>query len=301
MTLRELHLFAGIGGGILGGLLLGHVPVCAVEIDGYCRAVLEARQADGVLPLFPIFDDVRAFDGRPWRGCVDVVCGGFPCQPWSSAGKRLGAKDPRHLWPQMARIVSETRPAFVFAENVALAAFAEPWRDLRELGYEVPPAICIGAEDLGAPFPRKRWWLLAADSGRCGRQAWKRPLRQREPDAGGSSSRTPDADQMRQPVVAVDGEMAGAREAGNADGEGLAQREGERGDARTQLAPAFGATWRAAAPRLRRLVSGSAGGMDARRQRIAAVGNAQVPAVAAAAFAELMRLHELRQAQGGAS
>ena len=100
---RELHLFAGAGGGILGGMLLGHVPVCAVEIDAYCRKVLAARQADGWLPEFPIYEDVRKFDGKPWRGRVDVVAGGFPCQPWSQAGKRKGADDPRHLWPEMAR------------------------------------------------------------------------------------------------------------------------------------------------------------------------------------------------------
>ena len=133
-SLRELHLFAGAGGGILGGMLLGHTPVCAVEIDKYCRRVLGARQADGCLPPFPVFADIRAFDGRPWRGRVDVVAGGFPCQPWSQAGKQKGADDPRHLWPEMARIVEEVRPRYVFAENVSLAALEEPWRDLRGLG-----------------------------------------------------------------------------------------------------------------------------------------------------------------------
>jgi site-specific DNA-cytosine methylase len=160
-SLRELHLFAGAGGGILGGLLLGHTPVCAVEIDAYCRKVLAARQADGWLPEFPIYEDVRQFDGKPWRGRVDVVAGGFPCQPWSQAGKRKGTDDPRHLWPEMARIVEEVRPRYVFAENVQLAAFEEPWRDLRGLGYRVPPALCVAASDVGAPHIRKRWWLLA--------------------------------------------------------------------------------------------------------------------------------------------
>ena len=159
--MRELHLFAGAGGGILGGMLLGHEPVCAVEIDAYCRKVLQARQDDGWLPKFPIYEDVRAFDGKPWRGKVDVVAGGFPCQPWSSAGKKLGADDPRHLWPEMARIVEEVRPRYVFAENVSIRALEEPWRDLRGLGYRVPPALCVAAEDVGAPHLRKRWWLLA--------------------------------------------------------------------------------------------------------------------------------------------
>jgi DNA (cytosine-5)-methyltransferase 1 len=163
-TMRELHLFAGAGGGILGGMLLGHTPVCAVELDAYCRKVLQARQADGWLPQFPIYEDVREFDGTAWRGRVDVVAGGFPCQPWSPAGKREGADDPRHLWPEMARIVEEVRPAYVFAENVSLAALEEPWRDLRGLGYRVPPALCVAAADVGAPHLRKRWWLLAADA-----------------------------------------------------------------------------------------------------------------------------------------
>ena len=162
--MRELHLFAGAGGGILGGMLLGHVPVCAVEIDKYCRRVLQARQNDGSLPGFPIYEDVRKFDGTAWRGLVDVVAGGFPCQPFSSAGKQLGTTDPRHLWPEMARIIEEVRPRYVFAENVSISAFEEPWRDLRRLGYRVPPAICVSASDVGAPHLRKRWWLLATDA-----------------------------------------------------------------------------------------------------------------------------------------
>jgi DNA (cytosine-5)-methyltransferase 1 len=146
-------------------MLLGHEPVCAVEIDAYCRQVLQARQDDGWLPEFPIYEDVRQFDGRPWRGKVDVVAGGFPCQPWSQAGKRKGTGDPRHLWPEMARIIQEVRPRYVFAENVSIRAFEEPWRDLRGLGYRIPPAICVAAEDVGAPHLRKRWWLLAALDG----------------------------------------------------------------------------------------------------------------------------------------
>lgn len=83
--MNELHLFAGAGGGILCGILLGHSCVCAVEIEPYCRKVLLQRQRDGILPKFPIWDDVRTFDGKPWRGKVDVVCGGFPCQDISCA------------------------------------------------------------------------------------------------------------------------------------------------------------------------------------------------------------------------
>lgn len=84
--MNELHLFAGAGGGILASQLLGDRCVCAVEYEPYARAVLIARQNDGTFPPFPIWDDVRTFDGRPWRGVAEVVSGGFPCQDISAAG-----------------------------------------------------------------------------------------------------------------------------------------------------------------------------------------------------------------------
>lgn len=116
--MNELALFAGVGGGILGGVLLGWKTVCAVEKDPYAAAVLVQRQNDGTLTPFPIWDDVQTFDGGPWRGIVDVVSGGFPCQDISSAGKRKGIDGPSSgLVHEMLRIVSEIRPPFVFAEN----------------------------------------------------------------------------------------------------------------------------------------------------------------------------------------
>jgi len=84
--MNELALFAGAGGGILGGHLLGWRTVAAVEIEDYPRRVLLQRQADGFLPRFPIWDDICTFDGKPWRGKVDVISGGFPCQDISIAG-----------------------------------------------------------------------------------------------------------------------------------------------------------------------------------------------------------------------
>ena len=88
--MRELALFAGAGGGILGGHLLGWRTICAVEWDAYAAGVLVARQNDGCLAPFPVWDDVQTFDGRPWRNRVDVVSGGFPCQDISIAGKGAG-------------------------------------------------------------------------------------------------------------------------------------------------------------------------------------------------------------------
>ena len=116
--MNELALFAGAGGGILGGHLLGWRTVCAVEWEPYPSSILAARQNDGILPTFPIWDDVQTFDGRPWRGIVDVVSGGFPCQDISAAGKGAGIDGERSgMWSHMARIVGEVRPRFVFVEN----------------------------------------------------------------------------------------------------------------------------------------------------------------------------------------
>jgi len=97
-----MHLFAGAGGGILADQLLGHQCICAVEIDDYCQQILVARQADGMLPWFPIFGDVHDFDGKPWRGLVDAVAAGFPCQDISAAGKGKGIEGEKSgLWSEV--------------------------------------------------------------------------------------------------------------------------------------------------------------------------------------------------------
>jgi DNA (cytosine-5)-methyltransferase 1 len=162
--MNELALFAGAGGGILGGHLLGWRTVCAVEIDPYCRAVLQQRHEDGILPSFPIWDDVRTFDGREWTGVVDVVSGGFPCQDISIAGKGAGITGARSgLWTEMARIIGEVRPQFAFVENVpALTGrgLDTVLGDLAALGYDAE-WIVLGADDCGAPHKRKRLWIMA--------------------------------------------------------------------------------------------------------------------------------------------
>jgi len=165
---NELHLFAGAGGGILGGQLLGHSTVCAVEVEEYPRQVLLQRQRDGVLPKFPIWDDVCTFDGKPWRGTVDVICGGFPCQDISSAGKGAGIAGNRSgLWKEYARIIDEVRPKFVFAENSPLLrgrGLDVVLGDLSELGYDAKWCV-LGAWHVGAPHKRNRMWVLAYPNG----------------------------------------------------------------------------------------------------------------------------------------
>jgi DNA (cytosine-5)-methyltransferase 1 len=162
--LRELALFAGAGGGILGGHLLGWRTICAVEWAAYPAAVLAARQDDGFLPPFPIWSDVQTFDGKPWRGRVDVVSGGFPCQDISAAGKGAGIDGERSgMWSHMARIIGEVQPVFVFVENSPILTSRGLGRvlgDLAALGYDAEYGV-LGSSSIGASHKRERLWILA--------------------------------------------------------------------------------------------------------------------------------------------
>ena len=163
--LRTLHLFAGAGGGILADLLLGHQPVGAVEIEPYCQQVLSARQKDGILPWFPIFADVKEFDGKLWRGKVDVISGGFPCQDISCAGSGAGLDGERSgLWAEMRRIIGEVRPRYVFVENSPRLAVLGATRvigDLAAMGY-VGRSGVLGSVDVGGDCQGLRLWIVAA-------------------------------------------------------------------------------------------------------------------------------------------
>ena len=176
--MNELALFAGAGGGILGGKLLGWRTVCAVEWEHYPASVLCARQNDGLLPPFPIWDDVQTFDGKPWRGIVDVVSGGFPCQDLSAGGARAGLDGERSgLWKEMVRIVGEVRPRFVFVENSPMLVnngLDRVLTDLSKLGFDAKWGI-VGGDAVGAPHRRERFWLVAnAHSHRLHERASKR-------------------------------------------------------------------------------------------------------------------------------
>ena len=168
--LNELALFAGAGGGILGGKLLGWRTICAVEWEQYPASVLVARQNDGILPPFPIWDDVQTFDGRPWRGLVDVVSGGFPCQDISAAGKGAGIEGERSsMWKHMARIIGEVRPKYAFVENSPMLVgrgLSTVLADLAEMGYDAKWGI-VGAHHVSAPHRRDRIWIVATDSNVC--------------------------------------------------------------------------------------------------------------------------------------
>ena len=163
--MNEIHLFAGAGGGILGGMLLGHKTICAVEIDPYCQKILKARQRDGFLPEFPIYGDIKKFNGKPWRGKAEIVAGGFPCQDISTCGKGAGIEGERSgLWKEMARIIREVRPRFAFVENSPALTFrglGTVLGDLAEMGMDARWGV-LGANDAGEfKHKRKRIWILA--------------------------------------------------------------------------------------------------------------------------------------------
>lgn len=160
-----LSLCSGVGGLELGLKLA--VPtartVCFVEREAYCCEVLAERMEDGCLDEAPIWTDLRTFDGKPWRGVVDCVTGGYPCQPFSVAGKRKGDRDERHLWPEVARIVREVGPEWCFFENVGnhlRLGFEQVHDELSEMGYVVAAGLFTTAE-VGGPHQRERMFIVA--------------------------------------------------------------------------------------------------------------------------------------------
>lgn len=162
--MNELALFAGAGGGILGSHLLGCKTICAVERDAYAAQVLAQRQNDGILAPFPIWSDIKSFDGKPWRGIIDVISGGFPCQDISSAGKGKGIDGERSgLWTEMARIIGEVRPREVWVENSPMLVsrgLARVISDLAQMGYDAHWTR-FSASNFGAPHIRDRVWIVA--------------------------------------------------------------------------------------------------------------------------------------------
>ena len=190
--MNELALFAGAGGGILGGKLLGWRTICAVEWEPYPASVLCARQNDGFLPAFPIWDDVQTFNGKPWRGLVDVVSGGFPCQDISSAGKGAGIDGERSgMWGHMARIICEVQPRHTFVENSPLLTkrgLSRVLGDLASMGYDAKWGV-LGAADVGANHKRDRIWILATNS--------NLPQRKRRQLPGRNESKYPSSSDSR--------------------------------------------------------------------------------------------------------
>ena len=265
--MRELHLFAGIGGGILGGQLLGHRCIGAVEKDEFCQQVLASR-----FPHLPVHPDVTRYRGT--RHEADIVAGGFPCQDISAAGKGAGLKGARSsLWFEMLRVVREVEPSYVFLENSPLLrtrGLDTIHGGLSDLGFDAEWGV-LSAASVGAPHLRKRLWLLGAHPDRARRQKLSATYDHVRRLARGHDAHRLCAD-VSYPVC-----------------ERLSQREGP--ESQWTQSAAAGSAWWASEPRLGRLVDGAATRLERslRVARIRAIGNAQVPLAAATAF---RMLHE---------
>ncbi len=315
-SLRELALFAGAGGGILGGKLLGWRTVCAVERDAYAAQILAQRQNDGVLEPFPIWSDVCSFDGKPWRGVVDVISGGFPCQDISAAGKGAGIEGSRSgMWKEMARIIGEVRPKYAFVENspmLTTRGLGVVLADLASMGFDAEWGV-LSAADVGANHQRERIWVLgySYDNGQASAKV-RTSINERSNDSKArqkqASKFTGPSEQYAKLAYTISN---GWNERGNDDGkhdgtisysngefqENMAypssQRQQRQGESNQQLRKTQDRNWQAniiksigersqwtTEPDLGRVVNGVAFRVD----RLKAIGNGQVPLCAATAF-----------------
>lgn len=159
-----LHLCSGYAGMELALRGLGVRTVCHVERDSYAAAILVERMEEQRLDSAPVWSDLATFDGRRWRGLVDLITAGLPCQPFSAAGAGRGLEDERHLWPHMRRVIEEVQPGYVFLENVP-QVISKRWldhvlADLAEMGFDAEWG-CLSAAAVGAPHKRDRFWLVA--------------------------------------------------------------------------------------------------------------------------------------------
>lgn len=137
--------------------------VCMVEREAFLCGHLEEAMEQALMAQAPLHSDVKTFDGRPWRGKVDCIVGGYPCQPFSIAGRRLGAADPRHLWPAIRRIVDEVCPPYCFFENVddhLRLGFDQVIQDLEAMDYVVEAGI-FSSSETGAGHVRERLYIMA--------------------------------------------------------------------------------------------------------------------------------------------
>ena len=261
--LNELALFAGAGGGILGGHLLGWRTVCAVEWEPYPASVLCARQNDGFLPPFPIWDDVQTFDGKPWAGIVDVVSGGFPCQDISAAGKGAGIEGEQSgMWGEMARIIHEVQPRYAFVENSPMLTsrgLGIVLGDLASMGFNARWGV-LGAADVGANHQRNRIWIVAY-SKRTGLERRKN-IRKSEVTWSGRSGSLAHSKNKRN--VWRDWELGFTQQKHDKRG---SQINGSR-------------EWWETEPNVGRVADGVAARVD----RLKAIGNGQVPLCAATAW-----------------
>lgn len=251
-------------------VLRGARVVVAVEGEAYAAANMAAAMEAGAVDAAPIWADVCTFDARPWRGVVDLVAGGYPCTPFSSAGLRRGTDDPRHLWPHFRRIVADIAPALCVFENVPnhlRRGGHEVIGDLQGMGYRVAASLWT-AEEVGAPHRRERLFIVAAHPDRI-------DLRHERRGRGGTSGQ----------AAALASDDGAARSLADADGVRQLQSEGREPDQRGRSLNGglAGHSW-TVEPGVGRVADGVA----ARSHRLRMLGNGVVPQCAAGAIRECL-------------
>jgi len=292
--LTNISLFSGVGGLDLAAKWTGRVKtVCYVENDAYAQGVLQSRIRDGSLEDAPIWDDVRSFDGKPWRG-TDIVSGGFPCQDVSNAGKRAGvSRETRSgLFFELARIVSEVRPRYVLLENVrGLLVYPGAHRvfgELAILGHDAGWKV-ISASDVGALHRRERVWIVAYTKG-SGTGEDKRGLRRgaKRFCKGNKAGQVADPDEIRRDGRA--GEQRKGRGGKPQDSSPVGDSVGPSEDPlATECASretACESGWWLTEPNVGRVAHGVAFRVD----RLRCCGNGVVPQQALPAWEEIVRL-----------
>lgn len=328
--MNELALFAGAGGGILGGVLNGWRVIGAVECEAYPRGILCARQNDGMLPAFPIWSDVRSFTKRNnatrhyirWLRSIAhelVITGGFPCQDISAAGKGEGITGERSgLWKEFGRIIGEIRPRCVLVENspvLTSRGLGVVLEDLAALGYDAEWGV-VGAEDAiwaaGTPcldHQRERIWICAENADARKNTAGRLPVRASaeyaragiiSEDAARACDDTDDTgcpwQKLPQPKgwkPAAESAGAGGEHGGETEHADETRREQQwsaEPDGEELIATECTGWW-SAEPAVGRVVDGMAHRVD----RLAALGNGQVPGVVRIAWEILRRRLEQRE------
>lgn len=289
--MKHGSLFSGIGGFDLAAARMGWDNVFQVEIDPFCRSVLQKN-----FPNAKRYTDIKHFDGSDFAGKIDIISGGFPCQPFSVAGQRKGQTDDRALWGEMLRVIREIRPAWVVGENVAGIISMEldtVLADLEGIGYTCQ-AFVIPACAVNALHRRDRVWIVANSQSTISKQPrLSRQRRAGHSDDGGGNGGTfanSDRERQQQPerIVAEIGrrvEYSDQRADSNAYGTGCKEFDLPAVAERPRLDPRFSAfgtvEWQPNdTSDLLRTAYGVPGRVDRRGARIKSLGNAIVPQVA---------------------
>lgn len=289
--MNGLALYSGIAGIELGLKIAvpGYRTVCYVEREAYPAAITVSRMGEKVLDEAVVWDDAETFDGTAWRGKVDIISAGFPCQPVSVAGKRKGHKDKRWQWPTVIRIVNEVRPSFVFLENPP-GIF--PWvsritAGLTASGYVGTYGV-LSAAGCGAPHLRKRWFALAYTESKRAKSIQQSGCRDKSEQSGETLGNPIGSRQLQSEGIIknVRGRIGYSNQK-TPDAQSVrCSRSGQTWPGRNGFEDCG---WWSVEPGLGRLVHGIPSRMD----RIKALGNAVVPIVAAKAWRILLaRLFE---------